>query len=370
MSQLLRNWIAEHGEAWLPALVDAYKISAVQADGLVSLKYDQIESPMREPLVQQLRGVVVDLETREIVCRPYDKFWNLGEALADPIDWDTARAQDKLDGSLILLYHHRDTWMVASSGHPTAGGPYGRFGSGHTFATKFWEIFYANGMRLPSRTDCAYFFELCAPDNRIVCRYDEPRIVVHGARWRWSADDTFEDECTREYLEDVAAELHWDIVREHPLRTLEEVQAAVQALNPIEGEGFVVVDDAHRRVKVKSPRYVALHRIRGKTTPAGIVDLWKAGEVEELLAYFPEQAPDILAVTSKLEDACEEAYNAYADNRSAPTRKDFALAIKNKPWSSIAFKLLDNNAGTVEDARRVLRASSDAMALRIVEAAS
>jgi hypothetical protein len=54
---------------------------------LVSLKYNQIESPMHEPIVQECRGMVVHVPTGTILAHPYNKFWNHGEALAAPIDW-------------------------------------------------------------------------------------------------------------------------------------------------------------------------------------------------------------------------------------------------------------------------------------------
>lgn len=82
MRNLVAELIAARPDDWLEILRAELKIQTVEADGLVSLKYDQIESPMGNPLVQQCRGMVVDLETCEVVAWPYDKFWNLGEARA------------------------------------------------------------------------------------------------------------------------------------------------------------------------------------------------------------------------------------------------------------------------------------------------
>lgn len=306
--------------------------------------------------------MVVDVEARKILCHPYNKFWNLGESLAASIDWSTARVQDKLDGSLMLLYWH-EGWQVASSGSPRAGGSYGK--ESGTFADKFWSVFRDNGMALPDQSDrgVGFFFELVSPDNRIVVKYEGARLILHGAR-----DLRTELEVERGWLEDIAEENGWPIVNEHPLRTAEEVDEAVRALDPVKGEGFIVVDGAFNRVKIKSPRYVALHKLRDRTSVGAIIDLWKQGEVEELLTYFPEYERDVLDVTSRLERACEDAYNAYSENRSAVSRKAYAAAVKDRVWSGIAFKLLDNNADSVEDARRILRAGFDTLAERIVEA--
>ena len=99
----------------LDAFLATYSIGAVRAGGLISLKYNQIESPMFEPCVADCRGLVVreDDPTR-IVAMAYRKFWNLGEKYADAIDWPTARIMEKLDGSLMTLYAHEGRWCVAA----------------------------------------------------------------------------------------------------------------------------------------------------------------------------------------------------------------------------------------------------------------
>src|SRR5262245_66091344 len=123
MKNLVQQLIDERSD-WLEHLAESYKIHVVRDGDLASLKYNQIESPMHEPIVQQCRGMVVDVAQRRVVAWPYNKFWNHGEHLADQIEWSTSRVQEKLDGSLMIMYW-RDIvngWCVASSGHPTAGG--------------------------------------------------------------------------------------------------------------------------------------------------------------------------------------------------------------------------------------------------------
>jgi hypothetical protein len=144
----VRNLIASEPANWLTILTEQYAISAVRDGDLVSLKYNQIESPMHEPIVQECRGMVVDTARNTILAHPYNKFWNHGEALAAKIDWRTANVLDKLDGSLITLYWNGG-WQVASSGHPTAGGSYGE--EARTFRDAFWETWHALGMRRPRR---------------------------------------------------------------------------------------------------------------------------------------------------------------------------------------------------------------------------
>src|SRR5512140_984747 len=113
----VKNWIVqlmvERPDDWLTHLETEFKIDAVRDGDRVSLKYDMIESPMAEPIVQQCRGMVVDTARRAVLAWPYNKFWNHGEGAAAPIDWSTARVQEKLDGSLMILYWDAGSWVVA-----------------------------------------------------------------------------------------------------------------------------------------------------------------------------------------------------------------------------------------------------------------
>ena len=125
---------------------------AVLHPNLVLLKYDQLESPLGDPLVRQCRGLIVDeADGYRVVSRSFDKFWNHGEVHADTVDFATATVQEKLDGSLCVLYHHDGAWRVQSSGSPDASGDINR--SGMLFSTLFWQTFAAHGWSLPPDED-------------------------------------------------------------------------------------------------------------------------------------------------------------------------------------------------------------------------
>lgn len=374
----LRDLIARNPTDWLNELIEKYQISVVHDDQanprLVSLKYNQIESPMHEPVVQECRGVVVDLKTNSILAHPYNKFWNMGEYLAAQVDWPTARVQEKLDGSLMLLYRDPNRyvddqtgetmgdWRVASSGHPTAGGKVGKADA--TFEQLFWKTFSDLGMQLPYgdlAPETTFMFELMTADNRVVVRHDKPRLVLHGARHVPS-----ELEWSRSELVNLAAQANWEIVKEYPISSADDALKAAEALDPLQTEGFVVVDGNHNRVKIKSPRYVALHHLKGEFSPRRAIELWQAGEVTELLGYFPEMVPDVQPICDALEQAAINAFNDYVAHREAPTRKDFAMAIKDKPWSAICFKLIGASDPTHETAKAVLRNLSVSACERLI----
>lgn len=353
----VRNLVRELMEArqdWIEHLQEAYKIKVSRSEcgRLVSLKYNQIESPMRETIVAQCRGMVVDTSRNQVVAWPYDKFWNLGEPLADELDWSTAIVQEKLDGSLMIVYFDPglDDWRVASSGHPTAGGSFGN-DSSRTFAQAFWAAWSELGMEKPDDRSRCYLFELCAMENRVVVQHARTRIVLHGVR----AHDG--GELSHAAAGEVAARLRWEHVRVFPVTNASEALSAAAELDALQTEGFVVVDRHGRRLKIKSPRYVALHHLKGEATPRRAIELWQTGETGELLLTFPEMADTITPVQARLDAAVDEALAETQRLLAIPelTQKDFALAVKDQPWSAIAFSLKRDGVTTREAAARLTR---------------
>lgn len=352
VEELIRDKPAE----WLDILQHNFGILATHDANraLVSLKYDQINSPMDQLIVRQCRGMVVDRATNTVLARPYDKFWNLGESRADALDWSSAVVQEKLDGSLIIVYWdpHSAVWALATSGHPTAGGSYGAARE-HTFATTVTNVWGRLGMIAPEtrHRDTCFLFEFCAPDNRIVVRYPEARLVLHGAR-RLDGSEWTREECAT-----LARDLHWEHVKAYPISSAEEALAAAALLNAVESEGFVVVDARQNRVKVKSARYVALHHMRGASTPRRAIELWQAGEWEEVLAHFPELSSIISPILEGLDQIAQiTAAAVRALSRvEGLTQKQFALAVKDEPWNSVAFRLRREGGSSAAEVQRIMR---------------
>ncbi len=357
MRNLVRDLMDDRPVDWLAILKRDFRIHVTRDGALASLKYDPVASPMREAIVQQCRGMVVDVERRRVLAWPYHKFWNYGEPEAHAVDWSTARVQEKADGSLILLYTVDGDWRVASSGHPTAGGELG-LSPGYetyTFRDHFWQVSLDLGIDV-SYLDrgVTYMVELCHPANRVVVRHERPRIVLHGAR-----DLDTGRELSRGALAATANLSRLELVREFPLSSARDCVAAAEALDPLRQEGFVVVDQAFGRVKIKSPRYVTLHHLRGEATTRRAIELWQTGETGELLASLPELAEIILPIQERLDQIAARAVADFAVVRHASSgRREFARAVQGKPWAPVLFRLLDRDDPadpTIDDAKTILR---------------
>lgn len=309
----------------LADLAQRYAIKAVRHRALphlVTLKYSQIDSPMGEPLVRECRGIVLDeSDGWACIARGFDKFFNAGEGHAATIDWSTARVQEKVDGSLCLLYCYDSVWCVATTGTPDGAGRVGA--DERTFAQLFWRTFADSGLELPA-PGLTFALELTAPANRVVVRHDTAGLTLLGARDPRTGQEM--------HAADAAALLPGTVpVREFSLRSAADIAATFATMSPLAQEGYVVVDSAFRRVKVKHPGYVALHHARSGISPRAFLEIARSGEASEVLAAFPELARDFEPIRAKLDALVSELEADFARIKDAPTQKDFALlAVKSR----------------------------------------
>jgi RNA ligase len=330
--QLLR----QHGlDALAPLFIKARRHP--QFPNLICFKYEQRLSPMHEAAVQDARALILDeADDWRIVSMSYRKFFNLGEPLADELDWDSARIEEKLDGSLLVLYPYAGAWQVQSSGLPDAGGslsarnlPPGVF----TFAELFWHTFAALGYALPPLPDgtgprYSLGFELMTPHNEVVVQHTRARLVLHVVRNL----DTLEEEAAEAW----AAQLGYEAVRTYDL-SREGLRDAANALSATEQEGFIVRDAAFRRVKVKSEQYVRLSHVKDQWTPERAGQIVLKGEIEEFSTYFPGYADELAAIRSRLDAKTAEISEQYAALSAVQDQKAFAAQATVTGYPAILF---------------------------------
>jgi len=272
---------------------------------LVMFKYDMVNSPMDNPIVQECRGCILDsAHNWDYVARPFDKFFNFAEGLAAVLDWESAKVMEKLDGSLMILYHYDCHWHVASSGLPDAGGQLNNYDT--TFKELFWKIFNDNMYDLPftAWTDCTFMFEMMSPYNRVVVPHTESKLALIGIRNRNSGKELSVAE---------ACDYNWPKVKSFSLNTFEDICKSFETFDGIDQEGYVVVDKNFNRIKVKHPGYVAIHHLKGDDGPSHkkMFKIVCTGELSEVLTYFPEWRPVFDEVSEVFEDTLKELSKDY-----------------------------------------------------------
>ena len=67
----------------------------IKVEGDYAVFNYNITCDFKNPIVQEARGIILDIKSFEVVCWPFRKFGNYNESYADEIDWTTARVQER-----------------------------------------------------------------------------------------------------------------------------------------------------------------------------------------------------------------------------------------------------------------------------------
>lgn len=327
----------EDGDHALVRLKEKYGIEAKQHPDypeLYQFHYSQIDSPKTEPIVRDCRGLILSRKDNwRVIALPFRRFFNYGEAECEKeIDWTTASVQDKADGSLIICYHYKMEWHIATRGNPKADSKVG------SYDVTFRELFnQAVDESLFEKLDVnrTYLFEVCSPYNRVVVNHYDVQAFSLACFDIWTY---------KEY-----PPFQRNALKHFPLTSVDSVIGMARELNPLDQEGYVVVDSQSNRLKIKSPKYVALHHIIGSMSQRKMIELVRHGETEEILSYYPELKKDHDKIKSSLDQLVEEAQEVWEVNKDISDQKSFALQVKNHPLAGVLFNLRNEKVKTVRE---------------------
>ncbi len=332
----------------LTALAEQYAVKAMRHrayPNLVLLKYSQIASDMSLPIVQECRGIILDeADGWRVVSRAYDKFFNYGEPNAAEIDWTTAVVQEKVDGTLCTVYEYAGARHVATTGTPDASGP---VNNGELiFAALFWEtlgLYLGEDWDTPpwENDDWCYLFELTTPHNRVIVNHLTAGLTLLGVRDRVSGQWV--------KTSDTVMVKVVPVVREYALQSFEGIQNTFDRMDPLQQEGYVVVDAQGHRVKVKHPGYVALHHMKDGMTEKSMLEVIQRGEVPEVMVHFPEIADAFGQINTRYDALASAIDAAYLPIKNIETQKDFAAEALAFPYSAALFDIRRGKAADGRD---------------------
>lgn len=300
------------------------------------LKYGRVSDKTLN-IVRECRGLILHTKSLKPISVPFSKFGNMGEAYA-PTDLDITKCKvmEKLDGTCIGLYWDftSDKWHVQTLKQVEAEEVVKAFSreqeSTFTWASLFWKVFtqYAELSTLEKfDKDFTYMFELCTPWNRVVVPHKEPKLFFTGLRNKVTFKEEWPDNSLLYNIFDKPKIYSYDDIDEI-------VKIAQEQLGSTD-EGFILVDENFRRVKIKSKQYVEQHYDSTVITINNIVGIVLQNEQDEWLINFPEYADvvevikdEINIVGKKIDDYYAEmsAKLKYNDNS-----KELALLLKKEP---------------------------------------
>lgn len=338
----IQEFILAH-ENWRELLSAApYNLKIAEDDGFVIFKYNQIDSDFNEEICKEARGLILDSRDNfKVVRMAFKKFFNLGESHAAKIDWDSAVATEKIDGSIMSVWYARGEWHLSTNGTidafkaPLNGvGPYKNFGE---LFTSVMPLDFFEGEHFGKTWENLCFtFELVSPYNKVVIDYPETKVYLLSIRQM----DTL-NEIRGEVVRIFGKVWGFNLPQEYKLYNKKEFCELVESM-PEGHEGIVVRDIDNERVKIKTKSYFELHRMvnNGVVTVARMVELIRANDHEEFLSYFENFRPMFDKVAKQLKDVetlveCVETYVASWKEIHGEDRKEFATKINEMTEGNI-----------------------------------
>lgn len=275
-----------------------------------------------DEVTRSCRALVLDAEGT-VVARSFPKFHNLSEGLHTATD--AFEVFEKLDGSLILLFHYRGEWRVASRGS---------FDSEQAAEARRMMA----DMYDPSGLDPAlcYSFEILYPENRIVVDYGGRRELVFLAAFDRRGEEAWPVQAV------IGAGFRCARRFDH----LRDVQA-IKRLAWKNAEGCVVRFSNGQRAKVKFDEYCRLHKVVSGLNEATVWEWFRAGSTPaEVVGSVPDEWHAWLDCTmEKLRaayDTREAAVRArLREVQPLGSRKEQALALRGDPLGKLVFLALD-----------------------------
>ena len=294
MKLYLTDYIATHPD-WEEELASYPYYLKISRDGRYILFMYQLvpeKSDFSLPLVRECRGIILEDKTYKPVCIPFFKFFNYGEPEAAVIDWPRATVTQKIDGSLIKLWHGSDGWHLSTNKTINAFNAevnsvnYKSFGDVFMDAiAKYYSSIEVSNILNGLDQNLTYMFELTSQDTQVVVPYD---LDVYFLGYRdnitgrecWGGHSILFNRLPRP--------------KTYSLSSLQDVINAAAQL-PYEEEGYVVFDEYFNRIKIKSPEYIKAHYLRNnnKMTWRRLIEVVMAGEESEFLTYCADQEYNI-----------------------------------------------------------------------------
>ncbi len=204
------------------------------------------------------RGLILDEAAGQVVATPFPKFFNVGERRGEVPDLPF-EAFEKLDGSLIIAFHHAGSWRAATKG---------AFGSEQAVwaQTRFDDADLS-----PLAPGTTYLFEAVYPENRIVVRYSEAALIMLSA---YAGDGR---ELTYDEVLATCRALGWRAARRHEFTSIVDMVSHAATL-PRDDEGFVIRFNNGLRLKLKGAEYRRIHALISRCTPLAMWEAMVAGD--------------------------------------------------------------------------------------------
>lgn len=308
---------------------------------LYSVNYSQIDSPRFNEIVDECRSLILELKNNQfhVVSRAFDRFYNYEELTNPDIPQfgkdviknflnapNYIKIFEKLDGSLIKLYHHEDLgWVFSTRSVPFAEQCDVESLEGKTTFQDLINRFNFDVNKIPNGYEhLSFIFELCCTENKVVTTYEKERFVLLSIR-----DNETGTYLSTNEVERISEILNVELPQTLAWTNFDDLMKTVKELPDLK-EGFILFNELTQdRIKIKSPIYVHAHHLRTN----GVMTIKKAyksyDEKDEILAYFPELEKFYDAINTGTEMFEHIILSEYDNIKHIQDQKEFVKAVKN-----------------------------------------
>ena len=270
-----------------------------QNNNLVCLKYGIIiYNTGWHNLAKVCRGKIIDLDTKEVVSYPFDKFFNINEVEDTKIEKiknhiknaNYIFATDKKDGSTIIVSKYKNAPLITTNGS---------FDNDQIdFAKKLFKTKYKSFLN-NLEDGFTYIFEIIYPENRIVIDYgDEEALYLLAVR-----DLKTQRLLHLNKIHEIANKYGFELPDVYDFKDIDTLINLAHTMKNANKEGWVLRignKDNEFMVKIKLDEYFEMHSVFGTVKLGFVYKKHIANELDDFLSICTDEQKK--KVYSKLDD--------------------------------------------------------------------
>ena len=266
----------------LPAIQGRDEFVVAEKEGYTVINYNVMMADTFDCNIRrELRGIIFDTASGEIIRRPFHKFFNVNER-EETQDHVVDLSQDhrileKLDGSMIAPFVV-DGEMIwgTKMGATDVAKPVEEFVAEHLNYRQFAKFVISRGY--------TPIFEWCSRKQRIVLDYKEDQLILTAMR-----DMTTGRYMSRDLMINTADQYFIPVVHAYAPRT--DMRAFLEYVRDMEDvEGFVVRFSDGHMLKLKCQWYLQIHKAKEAILQdRNIVELILDEKLDDVKAHLPAE---------------------------------------------------------------------------------
>jgi RNA ligase len=271
----------------LPAIAGRDEFVVAEKEGYTVINYNVMMADTFDCNIRrELRGIIFDTATGDIIRRPFHKFFNVNEreeTQDNVVDMSRSHVIfDKLDGSMIAPFTVNGEMIWGTKmGATDVAKPVEEFVEARSHYRIFAKFLISRGY--------TPIFEWCSRKQRIVLDYKEDQLILTAIRslydGRYVSRDLMEMHAEEYGIPVVRT---WDMGLHMDNKTMRSFVSYVSGLEDL--EGYVIRFDDGHMLKLKCQWYLQIHKAKEAILQdRNIVELILDEKLDDIKAHLPAE---------------------------------------------------------------------------------